>query len=163
MAEDPSSQWPNNIVSWDSEDDPANPQNWTQKRKIFVTTLLSMTTMVASFGSSAFSPTFGDLSAQYGISIEVAALGLSLYVLGFAFGPLVFAPLSELYGRKISILPPYFVFATFLIAVATAENIQTIMICRFFAGLMSSAPLSNVPGALADLWDEKHRAIAMSA
>lgn len=159
---EPQSQWPNNIVTWDGPEDPKNPMNWGMKKKIIITILLSSNTMVASFGSSSFSPTFGALAENYGISQEVAILTLSLYVLGFAFGPLVFAPISELYGRKLSIVPPYFLFAIFLIAVATAENIQTVMICRFFAGLMASAPLSNVAGALADIWDEKHRALAVS-
>jgi MFS family permease len=73
----------------------------------------------------------------------------------------MFAPISELYGRKISFLPAYFFFGVFLIGVATAENLQTIMLCRFFAGLMASAPISNVAGALADLWDDHDRALAV--
>jgi DHA1 family multidrug resistance protein-like MFS transporter len=73
----------------------------------------------------------------------------------------MFAPISELYGRKVSFLPAYFVFGVFLIGVATAENLQTLMLCRFFAGLMASAPISNVAGALADLWDDHDRALAV--
>lgn len=73
----------------------------------------------------------------------------------------MFAPISELYGRKISFLPAYIFFGVFLIGVATAENLQTIMLCRFFAGLMASAPISNVAGALADLWDDHDRALAV--
>lgn len=78
-----------------------------------------------------------------------------------AFGPLFFAPISELYGRKISFLPAYFVFGCFLIGVATAENIQTVLLCRFFAGLMASAPISNVAGSLADMYDDKSRGLAV--
>ena len=33
------------------------------------------------------------------MSTETAVLGVSLYVLGFGLGPLLFAPLGELYGR----------------------------------------------------------------
>lgn len=73
----------------------------------------------------------------------------------------MFAPISELYSRKISFLPAYFIFGIFLIGVATAENLQTIMLCRFFAGLMASAPISNVAGALADLWNDHDRALAV--
>jgi DHA1 family multidrug resistance protein-like MFS transporter len=66
-----------------------------------------------------------------------------------------------LYGRKISFLPAYLVFGIFLIGVATAENIQTVMLCRFFAGLMASAPISNVAGSLADMYDDKSRGLAV--
>jgi DHA1 family multidrug resistance protein-like MFS transporter len=71
------------------------------------------------------------------------------------------APFSEMYGRKLSVLPAYFVFGVFLIGVATAKNLQTVMLCRFFAGLMASAPISNVAGPLADLWDDHGRALAV--
>lgn len=85
---DPGS-WPNNLVGWDSEDDPANPMNWHRGKKIGITLLLGFTTMGASFASSSFSPTFGAISEEFGVSTEVATLSLSLFVLGFAFGPLV--------------------------------------------------------------------------
>jgi hypothetical protein len=81
--------WPNNLVGWDSEDDPANPMNWPRRKKIGITLLLGFTTMGASFASSSFSPTFGAISEEFGVSTEVATLSLSLFVLGFAFGPLV--------------------------------------------------------------------------
>lgn len=44
---------------------------------------------------------------------------------------------------------------------ATAENVQTVMLCRFFAGLMASAPISNVAGSLADMYDDKSRGLAV--
>ncbi len=47
----------------------------------------------------------------------------------------------------MSVLPAYFVFGVFLIGVATAENLETVMLCRFFAGLMASASISNVAGS----------------
>jgi len=153
--------WPDNIVGWDGPDDPKNPMNWSKKKKMATTLTYAFTTMGAAFASSSFSPTFEAVSEEFGVSTEVTTLSLSLFVLGFAFGPLLFAPISELYGRKISILPPYFIFGVFLIGVATAQNIQTIMLCRFFAGLMASAPISNVAGGLADLWNDHDRALAV--
>jgi MFS family permease len=40
-------------------------------------------------------------AVSFNVNAEVMLLGLSLYVLGSAFGPLVFGPLSEIYGRNI--------------------------------------------------------------
>ena len=39
------------------------------------------------------------MEAELHLSTTVAILGVSLYVLGFGLGPLLFAPLGELYGR----------------------------------------------------------------
>ncbi|CZR52406.1 related to MFS multidrug transporter [Phialocephala subalpina] len=153
--------WPDNIVTWHGEKDPNNPMNWPIGKKIGLTILLGITTMGVSFASSSLSPTFNQVAEEFGVSTEIATLSLSLYVLGFAFGPLMFAPISEFYGRKVAFLPAYFIFGIFLISVATAENLQTIMICRFFAGLMASAPISDTAGALADLWNDHDRALAV--
>ena len=81
--------WPNNIVTWNGPDDPQNPMNWSIKNKLSITVLLGFTTMGAAFASSSFSPTFMAVSEEFGVSEEVTILTLSLYVLGFAFGPLV--------------------------------------------------------------------------
>jgi len=36
-----------NVVTWDSPDDPANPRNWSLRRKWFITILISVTTFCA--------------------------------------------------------------------------------------------------------------------
>jgi hypothetical protein len=36
--------WENDVVTYDSIDDPQNPRNWSIRRKAFVTMLLSLTT-----------------------------------------------------------------------------------------------------------------------
>lgn len=51
--------------------------------------MVSITTARPSFASSSFSLTFDQLSQEFRVSTEVATLALSLYVLGFAFDPLV--------------------------------------------------------------------------
>lgn len=76
-------EWPDNIVTFDSPDDPCNPKNWPSRKKIIITMLFGMTTMCSTFASSVYSPAVTYVSAEYGISSEVAILGLSLFVLGY--------------------------------------------------------------------------------
>lgn len=78
-------------------------------------------------------------------------------MLGYASGPLVFAPLSELYGRRLPIIIGAFAFAVFNIGVAVAKDVQTLMICRFFAGWFGSAPLAIVGATFADMFNNKWR------
>ena len=99
--------------------------------QVVITMLLGMTTMCSTFASSALSPALPYIAEEYGISREVAVLGISLFVAGYIPGPLLFAPASELYGRKISVLIPMFIFACFAAGTATSENVQTIFITRF--------------------------------
>lgn len=49
-----------------------------------------------------FAPGVPDLMIEFqSKSSELAAFCVSVYVLGFAAGPMVFAPLSEIYGRVV--------------------------------------------------------------
>ena len=70
--------------------------------------------------------------------------------------------MSELYGRLLPLFGGFFVFMIFQIPLAVAQNLQTIMVTRFFAGLFGCAPLAVVGGALADFWNPIERGIAVA-
>lgn len=150
------------LVDFDGPDDPYRPINWTLKKKIYTTVLYGFTTMGSTWASSVFSPGLPQIAKQFDISIEVATLGLTLLLLGFGIGPLLWAPLSEVYGRKVAVITPYFIAACFSFGTATAKDVQTIMITRFFAGFFGSAPVTNTGGVLGDLYSPGQRGIAMA-
>jgi MFS family permease len=80
----------------------------------------------------------------------------------FGFGPLVWAPLSEIYGRKWPTIAPCFIAAFFSFATASAKDIQTVLITRFLCGFFGAAPIVSTGGVLADLWDANHRGYAIA-
>lgn len=98
---------------------------------------------------------------QFHASQELVTLGLSLFVLGFALGPLIFAPMSELYGRQILFFVTFGVFAAFNAGCAGAQNIWSLIILRFFAGSFGSSPLTNAGGVIADMFAARERGLAM--
>lgn len=73
----------------------------------------------------------------------------------------MWGPISELYGRRVPLFFGFATFAIFQIPVAVAQNVYTIMICRFFGGMFGSAPLAVVGGALADFWGPVERGFAL--
>jgi MFS transporter, DHA1 family, multidrug resistance protein len=74
------------IVGWDGEDDPQNPMNFPRSKKWIMTMSLAAITFCVSFSSSVFSTAASVTAEEFGISLEVMILGVSLYVLGFACG-----------------------------------------------------------------------------
>ncbi|KAJ5118134.1 uncharacterized protein N7515_010357 [Penicillium bovifimosum] len=152
---------PDVIVDFDGPDDPYRPLNWGFKKKAITTLLYGLTTMGATWASSIYSTGQAEISEEFGVSIEVATLGTSLLLFGLGLGPLIWAPLSELYGRKTAVLPPYFLAAIFSFATATAKDLQTIMITRFFTGFFGSAPVTNTGGVLSDIWTPEERGAAI--
>ncbi|KAF7194006.1 putative transporter [Pseudocercospora fuligena] len=150
------------VVEFDGPNDPLHAQNWPMKKKLPVAITLGFVTLTAAFGSSIFSTATGVVAQQFGISREVGILGVSLYVLGFATGPIVWAPSSELYGRKMPLLLSSFGFSIFNIAVAVAKDTQTIFICRFFAGFFGACPLTCVGAVFADMFSNRQRGLAIT-
>lgn len=124
--------------------------------------ILTYSTITSSFCSAIFSSAVGSVSAQFGISTEVATLGIMLYVMGFASGPVLWAPSSELYGRRWPMVIGLFGLSVFTIATATAKDVQTIMLTRFFAGFFGACPLAIVPAVFADLFNNKYRGAAIA-
>jgi multidrug resistance protein len=133
------------------------------KKKVITTAMYGFTTMTATWASSVFSPGTKQVADEFHVSTEVATLGTTLFLFGFGVGPLLWAPLSEVYGRKNAVLPPMFIAAMFAFGTAAAKDIQTIMITRFFAGFFASAPVTNTGGVLADIFPASQRGIAIAS
>jgi multidrug resistance protein len=150
-----------NLIVWDGPNDPENPMNWPARKKWIVTIALGLMTFCVTFASSVFSNATVPTSKEFGVSTEVTTLGTSLFVAGFAVGPLIWGPGSELFGRKLPLFFGYACFAIFQIPVAVAVNLETIMLCRFFGGVFASAPLAIVGGALADFFGPVERGVAV--
>jgi MFS transporter, DHA1 family, multidrug resistance protein len=124
--------------------------------------MLGFTTLTAAFASSIFSAAIPAVSKQFQVGEVAGTLGVSLYVLGFATGPTLWAPLSELKGRRLPILISMFGFAIFQIAVAVAKDLQTVLICRFWGGFFGACPLSVVAAVFSDMFDNKTRGLAIT-
>ncbi|CAG8311495.1 unnamed protein product [Penicillium salamii] len=150
------------IVEFNDANDPLHPQNWSLKRKVGISVTLAYTTFVSSFASAIYSAAVGEIAPHFHISTEVAILGVTLYVLGFASGPTIWAPASELIGRRWPICIGMFGYSIFTIATATSKDVQTLMLTRFFAGFFSASPIAIVPAVFADIYNNQTRGVAIA-
>ncbi|KAL2074775.1 hypothetical protein VTL71DRAFT_8554 [Oculimacula yallundae] len=144
------------------ENDRRNPMLFPQWKKWMITILVAIATLAVAFVSSAYSGGIEEILATFKVSTEVATLGISLFVLGFAIGPLLWAPLSELYGRQVLFFGTYAMLTAFNAGAAGSQNIETLIILRFFAGAFGSSPLTNAGGVIADMFPASERGLAMS-
>jgi DHA1 family multidrug resistance protein-like MFS transporter len=139
-----------------------DPRNWSMTRRAIVSVTAILLVVNATFASSSPSGCFGSISEYFDISTEVAGLTITLFLLGYCAGPLVFAPLSEFYGRRWIFYISFALYLAFNFLCAFAPNLGALLVGRFLTGTFASAPLSNAPGVLADLWDPLQRANAMA-
>lgn len=150
------------IVDFDGPDDPYRPLNWPLKKKVLTTMMYGLTTMSATWASSAYSAGTEQIAHEFHVGSQVAVLGTTLFLFGFGLGPLLWAPLSEVFGRRVAVLTPMFVAICFSFGSATAKDFQTLMITRFFGAFFASAPVTNTGGVLGDLFTPEWRGIAMA-
>lgn len=153
-----------NLVTWAGPDDAANPKNWTKRKRWLATITVSLFTFISPVSSSMVAPALPQLQQDLGLrSRFLANLALSVFILGFALGPLVLGPLSELFGRRIVLQISMLFYIAFNLGCAFATNGAEIIAFRFLSGLGGSAPLGIGGGVLADLWlpTERGRAMAL--
>ncbi|CEJ60542.1 Putative Synaptic vesicle transporter SVOP [Penicillium brasilianum] len=149
------------IVGWDGQDDPENPQNFAMGRKWGLLALMSAITFVSPLASSMFSPAVSYVAIDLDVTNEtILALSVSIFLIGYTVGPLVIAPMSEIYGRRIVLSCANWFFVVWQIGCALAPNIQTLIISRLFAGMGGAGCLTLGAGLIADLFPVEQRGMA---
>lgn len=146
-------------VSW-IENDPRNPMLFSPVSRWLITILVGMETLSVALVSSAYSGSIAEIIAEFEVSEEVALLGISLFVLGFAVGPLIWAPLSELYGRRPILIASAAGLTVLTAGTAGSQNIWTLIILRFFGGCIGSAPFAVAGAVIADTFPPIIRGLA---
>ncbi|KAL3422614.1 major facilitator superfamily transporter [Phlyctema vagabunda] len=147
------------VEDWDGNDDPGNPLNWSRQKRYFQIVPAALASFTASFGSSIYTPAFTEVMRAFDVGSTTALLPLSLYVLALGAGPIISAPLSETYGRRVVYLLSTPLGALFTMGAGFAQNMATLCILRFFAGLTFSSALAIGAGTIADVNAPEHRAV----
>ncbi|KAI1783606.1 MFS general substrate transporter [Ganoderma leucocontextum] len=135
-----------------SKTDPDDPKNWSRWRKRIVVAYVCALAFCSCFGSSIYATTELQIRARYNASPDLSSTGLTVYVLGFSFGPLLW-PMSEVYGRKL----PYMVSWPLLIAMSAidsfVDNLAVIIVFRFLTGAAAACALNNGGGIMSDMYN----------
>jgi multidrug resistance protein len=143
--------------------DPGNPKNWSKAFKWYCTMVVAFTCFVVAFCSSVITADIIGVMNTFHRSEEVALISVSVFVVGFGVGPMIFAPLSEIFGRRVIYGSTLLVAVLLIIPCAVADDIVTLCVFRALDGIAFSAPMTLVGGTLADLWRAEERGVPMAA
>ncbi|EJD54512.1 MFS general substrate transporter [Auricularia subglabra TFB-10046 SS5] len=146
----------------DWEEDPDNPHNWPTGRKWAMASIVAFYTLVSPMASAMLAPGLPEMAMHFKTTDpSLVSMILCIFVLGFAFGPLLFAPLSEMYGRTWVLHLSTVFFLIMNLACVWAPNLTAILMFRFLGGVGGSAGLAIGGGCIADLFRPHERAGAM--
>ncbi|KAK1673929.1 major facilitator superfamily domain-containing protein [Colletotrichum godetiae] len=150
------------IFDWDGQNDPEHPLNWLDKKKGLNIVILSLLSVVTPLGTSMFAPGIPLIMKIFHDDSSITATFLlSIYVLGFALGPLLVAPISELYGRRYLYIFGNILFTVFTIGTALSNSIGMLLAFRLLMGLSGVVPLTIGSGSIADMMPPEKRGRAV--
>ncbi|MCJ1483886.1 hypothetical protein MMC06_004054 [Schaereria dolodes] len=142
------------LVEWYTTDDPANPQNWSNWKRGLISLLICCYTFVVYTGSAIYTSSEYGVIAKFHISPTDASLPLSLYVLAYGIGPLIWAPLSEIpvVGRSPVYTVTFLIFTILSLPTALVNNFAGLLVLRFLQGFFGSPCLANGAASMQDMY-----------
>uniref|UniRef100_A0A8H8CER2 Major facilitator superfamily (MFS) profile domain-containing protein n=1 Tax=Psilocybe cubensis TaxID=181762 RepID=A0A8H8CER2_PSICU len=152
------------IVDWDGPSDTSNPKNWPYRTKWVATLVVSSFTFISPVSSAMIAPASDQVAHDFGITNDVLiAMTTSVFLLGYAAGPLFIGPLSEIFGRIRVLQSSYLFYLAWNTGCGFAKNATQLLLFRFLAGVGGGAPLAIGGGVLGDIWlsEERGKAIAV--
>ncbi|KND94032.1 Polyamine transporter 3 [Tolypocladium ophioglossoides CBS 100239] len=154
------------VIAWEVND-PENPYNWPNasiyaplplnpnSRKSFISFLTSMLVINSTMGSALPSMAVPSIAREFGVtSTEQKVLPISVFLIGYVLGPVIWGPLSEHLGRRHLTIATFAAFSLFTMACALAPSWPALLVCRMFCGVFASAPIAIVAGIIADVYGE---------
>ncbi|KAL6452939.1 MDR1 Multidrug resistance protein 1 [Candida maltosa Xu316] len=141
------------MVTWDGDDDPENPLNWPFYQKAFFIFQISFLTTSVYMGSAVYTPGIEELMEELHVGRVVATLPLTLFVIGYGFGPMLFSPMSEnaIFGRTSIYIITLALFVILQVPTALVKNIAGLCILRFLGGFFASPCLATGGASVADV------------
>ena len=128
---------------------------YKQSKKGFVTFLSGMLVINSTMGSSLPSMAMDSIMARFSVTAtQQRVLPISVYLIGYVFGPIVWGPLSEHFGRRLLSIFSFSLFCVFTLACGFAPNWPGLLVFRFFCGVCGSCPIAVVAGILADIYSD---------
>jgi hypothetical protein len=137
------------LVTWDGPNDLENPKNWAIKEKWKLTVAVSLFTFISPVSSSMIAPALEQLGKDLNMTEEIEVeMAMSIFILGYALGPLFFGPVSEIFGRARILQLSNLFYLAWNLGCGFAQNPAELFVFRFLAGIGGSAPLSVAGGTL---------------
>ena len=133
-------------------------------KKFFVTFEITLLTFSVYIGSAIYSAGIIDVVQVFGVSQVAATLGLTLFVLGYALGPVLWAPMSEIpqIGRNPVYIITLAVFVVLQIPTALAVNFGMFLAFRFITGFVGSPSLATGGASIGDMYAPNKRAYGIA-
>ncbi|KAJ9607440.1 hypothetical protein H2200_008513 [Cladophialophora chaetospira] len=139
-------------------DDEENPRAWNGRKKMINVTIIALMAILTPLASSMFTPGISQIAEDLDTNEQKVIATTTGFVICMGIGPLVWAPLSEEFGRRRLYISCFAVFTALQVVSAIAPNIDTLIAVRTVSGFFGSVGLANGGGTINDMYEPSQRA-----
>ncbi|MBZ7987416.1 multidrug effflux MFS transporter [Campylobacter canadensis] len=118
-------------------------------------TTLAFASSIAPLSTDMYLPALSLVENDFNTSAFYTQLSLTSFFCAFAFGQLIYGPLSDAYGRKKPLIIGLILFIISSIICISVENIYIFILCRFLQALGGCAGVVIARAIVNDLFDSK--------
>ncbi|KAI1107955.1 putative florfenicol exporter [Jackrogersella minutella] len=144
-------------ATWDGTDDPSDPYNWAEWRKVLIGIIFSVGQLVTLMSASIMAAALGNISHDLNIGASTAQITLSIYFLGLGVGPFFIAALCEMNGRKNIWVTSNLWFLLWNALCPVRKSKALMIIGRFLAAAGAGAGITLTGPVMADMYHAKDR------
>lgn len=139
-----------------------SPLSWPLRRKTLLLVTPFIAALLAAYSAGAYGLAATDLEAAWSLSTTYFNLGITVFVLGFGFAPVLLALISELYGRYWVFFGSGVVFLLGTIGCAVTQSFGGMLVSRFMTGSGASVFATLTGGVISDLFAKDERNTPMT-
>ena len=140
------------------EHDEGNPREWPIRRKIFQVIQIFFLALICPMASSMFAPAIDTIADDFHTSKQIVLIGQTGFMIGLGTGPLLLAPMSETFGRRVLFVFNLAVFTLLQIPTALSPNVASFIAFRTLGGFVGSVGVANGGGSIFDMFETHERA-----
>jgi MFS transporter, DHA1 family, multidrug resistance protein len=129
-----------------------------------VTFEVCLLTFAVYIAAAIYSSAVADIARAFSVTYVMSVAGLTLFVVGYGAGPMVWSPLSEVpaVGRTSIYIFTLAAFVALQVPTALATNISALLGLRFLAGFMGSPSLATGGASITEMFTPTKGAYGMA-
>lgn len=141
-----------------TEEDDDDPKQWSKKKRMLNVFIIGFMAILTPLASSMFTPGISQIADDLNAPETSIIATTTGFVIFMGVGPLVLAPLSETFGRRLIYIVCFSIFTVLQIPTALAPNAPTLIAVRAISGFFGSVGIANGGGTINDMYEPHERA-----
>ena len=114
--------------------------------------LLAACSMIGPFAPDMYLPSFHQMAQAFGSDLASVQMTLSSYLAGFAVMTLFYGTISDMFGRKLTMVTGFLCFSASSLGAATSDSLSMLVLWRLCQGIFAGCGMVIGMAIIRDLF-----------